>query len=269
VAARKRSTSRTAVLPARRAAPSLSLARLAPSGRSVLIGIALFLLAVGGYVAARETSIFAVRTIEIRGGNEALRAQVKAALAGEVGRSLMKIDGDSLNGHLAPLPGVRSFEYDRAFPNTLRIVLRPEQPVLVLRSGADAYLVAATGRVIRPLAHPRLSHLPRLYVARKELQIKVGEPLPATVGAAATALAPLQGAPLPGGVHLVRGGKELTLVLGGGLEVRLGDHGDLQLKLAIARRILRATDAATTGGGYLDVSVPERPVLSLNSQVAG
>jgi cell division septal protein FtsQ len=181
----------------------------------------------------------------------------------------MKIDGAGLDRRIAPLPGVRSFRYDRAFPNTLRVVLRPEQPVLVLRTGADAYLIAATGRVIRTLAHPHLSHFPRLYVARKDLQVRVGEPLPSTVGAAATALAPLQGAPLPGGVRLVRGGKELTLVLGGGLEVRLGDQGDLQLKLAIARRILRATAAPASAGDYLDVSVPERPVLFLKSQVVG
>jgi hypothetical protein len=269
VAARKRTTSRSAVLPARRAASSFQLARLAPSGRSILIGLALFALSVGGYVGARETSIFAVHTIEIRGGDKTLQGQVKAALAGEVGESLLKIDGDSLGRRLTPLPGVRAFEYDRAFPNTLRIVLRPEQPVLVLRTGADAYLVAATGRVIRTLAHPRRSHLPRLYVAAKDVQVRVGEPLPPSIAAAAAALAPLQGAPLPGGVRFVRGGDELTLVLGGRLEVRLGDHGDLQLKLAIARRILRATGAATSGGGYLDVSVPERPVLSLNSQVEG
>jgi cell division septal protein FtsQ len=256
------------VLPARRGAPSVELARIAPSGRSVLIGLALFALAVGGYVGARETSVFAVRTIDIRGGDQALQAQVKAALADEVGQSLLKIDGDGLGRRISPLPGVRSFRYDRAFPNTLRVVLRPEQPVLVLRRGADAYLVAASGRVIRALAHPHLSHLPRLWVTR-EMQVRVGEPLPAPVGAAATALAPLQGAPLPGGVRFVRGGKELTLVLGGGLEVRLGDPGDLQLKLAIARRILRATDAATAGVGYLDVSVPERPVLYSDSQVGG
>jgi cell division septal protein FtsQ len=268
VAARKRSTSRTTVLPARRAAPSLQLTRLAPSGRSILLGLALFALAVGGYVAARETSIFAVRTIEISGGDKRLQAQVKAALADELGQSLMKIDGTSLDRRISPLPGVRAFRYDRAFPNTLRVIVRPEQPVLVLRSGNAAYLVAATGRVIRTLAHPHLSHLPRLWVTR-DVHVTVGEPLPAPMEAAATALAPLQGAPLPGGVRLVRGGKELTLVLGSGLEVRLGDHGDLQLKLAIARRILRTTTAAATDGDYLDVSVPERPVLFLKSQLGG
>jgi hypothetical protein len=103
----------------------------------------------------------------------------------------------------------------------------------------------------------------------RDVHVTVGEALPAPMDAAATALAPLQGAPLPGGVRLVRGGKELTLVLGSGFEVRLGDHGDLQLKLAIARRILRTTTAAATAGDYLDVSVPERPVLFLKSQVGG
>lgn len=268
VAARKRSNTRAAVLSARRAAPSLSAIRLAPSGRSVLIGLALLALAIGGYLAARETSVFAVHTLEVRGGDPALQAQVRGVLASEVGQSLLKIDGNSLGRRISPLPGVRSFRYDRAFPNTLRIVLRPEQPVLVLRRGAEAYLVAASGRVIKVLAHPHRSHLPRLWVTR-ELQVRVGEPSPPSALSAATALAPLRGAPLPGGVRFVRSAKELTLVLGGGLEVRLGDSGDLQLKLAIARRILRETGAATAGGGYLDVSVPERPVLSPKSQVAG
>ena len=58
-------------------------------------------------------------------------------------------------------------------------------------------------------------------------------------------------------------------MLGGGLELRLGDGGDLRLKLAIARKILRRTGAAGVGGGYLDVSVPERPVLSINSRLGG
>jgi len=250
----------------RRAAPSL--ARLAPSGRSVLLGLALLVASIGAYVAARETSVFAVRTLEIRGGTPALQAQVRAALADEMGQSLLKIDGSTLARRVAPLPAVRSFDYDRAFPNTLRIVIRPEQPVLVLRQRADAYLVSTTGRVIGALRHPRLSHLPRLW-APGDAKITVGEPLPGPLIAGAVALAPLRGAPLPGGVHSVRAGKELTLELGGGLEVRLGDSTDLRLKLAIARRILLSTGAAATGSGYLDVSVPERPVLSSKSQVAG
>jgi hypothetical protein len=107
-------------------------------------------------------------------------------------------------------------------------------------------------------------------VPAKDAQLTVGEPLPPALLDAATALAVVRGASLPGGVATVRVGRsELTLVLGGGLELRLGDIGDLRLKLAIARRILRATGAAAQGGGYLDVSLPARPVLADNSQVGG
>ena len=102
-----------------------------------------------------------------------------------------------------------------------------------------------------------------------DVRVRVGTRLPRALAVAATTLAPLRGAPLPGGIRTVRAGRELTLVLGGGLELRLGDRGDLALKVAIARRILRVTGAALAGGGYLDVSVPERPVLSSKSQVAG
>ena len=266
MAARKRSSTRAATLSARRSAPSLS--GLAPSGRSLGIGFALLALAVGAYVVARETSIFAVQTLEVRGGTPALQAQVRAALKDEVGQSLLRVDGSSLGRRVEQLPGVRSFEYDRAFPNTLRIVITPERAVLVLRRGADAFLVSTTGRVIAPMRHPRLSHLPRLWATR-DVNVTVGRSLPGSLLPAAIALAPLRGAPFPTGVRTVRAGKELTLTLGSGLEVRLGDATDMRLKLAIARRILGQTGAATVGGGYVDVSVPERPVLSTKSQVAG
>ena len=69
-----------------------------------------------------------------------------------MGQSLLQVDGRTLGRRIAPLPGVRSFEYDRSFPNTLRILVRPEQPVLVVRQGASAYLVAATA--ITPARDP-------------------------------------------------------------------------------------------------------------------
>jgi POTRA domain-containing FtsQ-type protein/cell division protein FtsQ len=244
---------------------------LVPSGSSLLIGLALLVLAVGGYVAARETPVFAVRTIDVRGGNAGLRAQVRAALAAEAGQSLLKVDDAVVSRRVAGIPGISSFSYDRVFPHTLRVVVRREVPVLVVRvvPGKNAYLVGASGRVIRPLDHSRLSHLPRLWV-RNDVQLTPGSPLPAGLDEAATTLGAARGASLPGGVTTVELGRdELTLVLGSGMQIRLGDDGDVRLKLAIARHILRATNAAQAGAAYLDVSVPERPVLSDNSQVGG
>jgi cell division septal protein FtsQ len=243
--------------------------RLAPSGKSILIGLAILLAAVGSYFLARDTSVFAVQAVEVRGGTPQVRSEVRAALRSEVGRSLLRVDAAAINDRLATLPAVRSFSYDRAFPHTLRVVVRAERAVLVVRQGDRAFLVAATGRVLRPLPHPRLSRLPRLYV-KKNVALTVNSTAPPAVRGAASALAVIRDAALPTGVRFVRGGaEELTLLLGSGFEVRLGDAADLRLKLAIARRILQLTGAATTGSGYLDVAVPERPVLSSNSQVGG
>ncbi len=245
-----------------------ALARYLPSGRSILAGFAIAVVAVSGYVIARESSVFAVHALDVRGGNAQTRAQVRAALAGEVGRSLLTVNRASIASRLASVADVRTFTYDRAFPNTLRVVVRRERPVLVLRQSKDAYLVAASGRVLKPLPHPRLSHLPRLWV-RSDVPVSVGQSLPSQEAASVHALAVADGAGLPGGVRsIVQDHGSFALELGAGLELRLGQPNDVRLKLAIAKRILRAT-GATVGAGYLDVSVPERPVLSVNPQVQG
>jgi cell division protein FtsQ len=257
------------VLPARRGLPDVG--RIAPpSGRSVLIGIALFVLAVGGYVVARQSSLFAVRTLDVRGGTPAIRAEVRSALSDELGTSLLRLDNGDLASRLAAVPDVLSFRYDRHFPHTLRVTIRREQPVLILHRQPDSFLVSATGRVLRRLKNPRLSSLPRFWVP-KTTHVEIGQDLTADDGAAAAAaVSALRKEPLPQAVHVVVGGQEgLALNLSSGLQLRLGDPGDLRLKLAIAGRILATGAAQGAASGYLDVSVPERPVLNTNSQVGG
>jgi cell division protein FtsQ len=246
------------------------LGQLIPSGRSVLFGLALLVLACGAYAVALETSVFAVQTIDVRGATPQIRAEAAQALKGELGRSLLRVNGADLDRRLSTLPGVASLDYDRAFPNTLRVTIRAERPVLVLRRGRDAFLVSTTGRVLRTLAHPRLSSLPRVWLP-SHTQVTVGAQLEPGAGqGAAVALASLRGASLPSSAREVRvDGEELTIVLASGFQLRLGDYGDVRLKLAIARRIFRAAAIGPTSVGYLDVSVPERPVLNTNSQVGG
>lgn len=268
MAARRRSTARAAALPARAVAPALG--RFAPSRRSVLAGLGLFVAAAGLYLVARQTSLFAVTTFDVRGGTPAIRAEARAALAGDEGRSLLRVDRDQVARLLATVPDVASFRYDRHFPHTLRVTIRPERTALVLRRGPDAFLVSTTGRVLRRLPHPRASSLPRVWLPART-QLAVGQELSAADGgAAASAVTAARAVGFRSPVRSIVGGQDgLALVLPSSFEVRLGDPGDLRLKLTIAGRILAAETAAATGAGYLDVSVPERPVLSLDSQVGG
>jgi cell division protein FtsQ len=244
----------------------LSLARLAPSVRSLLVGLAIVAAAAGLYIAARQTSVFAVRTIEVHGASPRISAQVEEALEPLVGRSLLRVDGTDVRRRLAPLASVATASYDRAFPHTLRVYVTAEQPLAVLRQGSDGWLVSVRGRVVRELAHPRLSSLPRVWLPRSVSIVPGAELGDALSLQAVRALAPVRGSAFLRRVRDVRTSEdELTLILRSGLELRLGDASDVLLKLAVARTILPRLSPP----GYLDVSVPERPVSSTNPQVEG
>ena len=248
-----------------------SLRRYLPSGRALLVACGFLTLAGGAYAAALETSVFAVRRLDIVGGSPRVQAELRRALAPELGRSLLRIGASEINRRAAAIPDIVAVSYDRRFPHTLHLRIDAERPVLLLRRGKDdTWLVSARARVMRRLRTPKLSSLPRVWIPAST-SVLVGETLaPKQGGLAAAALAPLSPGTFPTRVRTVRAaGAELTLVLRSGLEVRLGGLGDLRLKLAIARRILHAVHADGTSTGYLDVSVPERPVIAgSNAQVS-
>jgi len=267
VVARRRTSDTSTSLPVRR---SPDLRSLAPSRASVAVGLALLVLGAVAYVGARETSVFAVQQLRVEGGTARVQTEVRAALEPLVGRSLLDVDAAAVQRSLEDVADVRSASFDRAFPHTLAVKVTPERPVLLLRRASDAWVVSSRGRVLRAVANPRLSSLPRVWVGR-HASVVPGALLKEEDGAgAALALDTIAATRFPARLRYVRSTSgELTLVLRTGTEIRLGDPGDLRLKLAIARRILAAAGADVVGG-YADVSVPERPVVgALDSQVAG
>jgi cell division protein FtsQ len=255
--------SRTAVLPlpsgpVRLAVP---LGRILPSGRSLLVGFALIALVVGGYAAARGTSMFAVRQIEVTGARPSVVERVEAALTPIEGTSLVSLDAATIDQRLRALPDVSLVAYDRAFPHTARIVVSAERPVAVLRKGAQAWLVTERGRVLEQLDDPSGWSLPRIWIADAAVP-GTGDLLDVEEGLAP---ARLLGRVLSADerffervaeVRALEG--EYVLVLRAKTEVRLGAADDLPLQLAVARRVL---DLAGPEAEYVDVSVPERAVV--------
>jgi cell division protein FtsQ len=265
---RPRARAASAVVPFPRSAAvgRPGLARLAPSGRSLLTGVLILLTGIGLYAAARGTSAFAVKRLAVDGASPEVAAQVQKALTPVLGESLMGLDVDELGWRVASVPMVASVSFDRAFPNTLRIEVREEVPVAVLRQGASSWLAASGGRVVAELDRGARLGLPRIWLGR-DIEIRVGESVGGLQRRAVVAVAPLVSAPLPLPVASVASTRsELTLVLRNRLEIRLGDATELSLKLEVARRVL---PQLAGWGDYLDVSVPERPVAgeTLNSQV--
>lgn len=249
------------MLPGRRPAVPLPLARFLPSGRSLLAGFGLLALAAGAYLGARETSVFAVRTVEVSGTRPLVAGRVDEALAPLRGKSLLSVDAAAIEERLEALPDVKLVSYDRAFPHTARIVVWAERPVAVLRRGSGAWLVSERGRILQRLDDRPESTLPRIWVAASS--VPADGALLSDDEALRPALALGRVLSIDrsffGAVSEARElDGNLVLVLRTGTELRLGGADDLALKLAVARRVLGLVEP---GVEYVDVSVPERPVV--------
>jgi cell division protein FtsQ len=248
----------------REAGGRLDLARLVPSGRSLLVAFGLLAGVLAVYWGASTSAVFAVDRVEVRGAPPVVAREVQAATADVIGQSLVAVDAEEIEGTLRALPAVAGVSVDRAFPHTLVVKIAAERPVAVARRGHSSWLVTGTGKVIREIETGSDRTLPRLWL-RRGIGVSVGGTLPAGFTPATRALAAVHEVRLPRRVKAVQStGSELTLVLHRGPEIRLGAASDLLLKIAVAAAVFPHLERGTA---YLDVSVPERPVAStyLNS----
>jgi cell division protein FtsQ len=237
-------------------------------GRALAIGALLFAVLGLAYAGARQTSVFGLETIKVKGASREVKRDVRAALAPLEGTSLVALDPGEVERTLAAVPVVKSAHVDRAFPHTLTIEVEPERPVAVYRSGSEAWLVAESGRVLATLKPTERPTLPRIRTT-VERDPTVGASL---VGdEARTALAVLAAVPrrLPGKVLYAQLDETgVTLVLAEtNQEIRLGEPRDVEQKLAAAVAVLRALPPEELAlVGYVDVSLPGRAVTGPFSQ---
>jgi len=235
----------------------LELGRLVPSGRTLLLAFGALAGMLVALLLARETSLFGVGSIDVSGASPGVAKQVERALAGRRGDSLVWLDLEAARRDVLALSTVAGVSFDRAFPHTLRVTVDPERPVAVARQGLEAYVLSARGRVIARVDRHAKPQLARMWVA-KDVALERGQLVDGDVKVAVEAVTPLAGAHFPGRVaSLTTADDQLTLRLRSGLELRLGDIRDVDLKLAVAARVI---PRLPLGAGYLDVSVPDRPV---------
>ena len=267
-AERPRTRPVSVVVPFPRTAPGdrLELGTLLPSGRSLLVAFAVLGGVLLAILVARQTALFAVRSIEVTGAGPGVERQVERSLRDRDGASLFGLDLDAARVDVTGLPTVASVSFDRAYPHTLRVAVVPERPVAVIRQGAASFVVSRRGRVMARVDRTARPELARIWVA-KSVQLEPGRFVDADLDTAVRAVAPLAGIHFPSRVVSVKTTDGLTLRLRSGLELLLGDTRGVALKLAVADRVLRVLPS---GMRYLDVSVPDRPVAgaqSLDSQV--
>ncbi len=251
--------------PLRPALPS----SLRPGRRALLVALVGLGLAGLAYLGARETSVFAFRSVEVDGASPEVAADVRRALRPLAGTSLVALDPGDLERLLEGVSTVRSAHVDRAFPHRLAVEVVPEEPLAAFRDGARAWLVAASGRVIEPMEPTARPRLPRIRVEVTRTPA-VGEPLPGADADAALAVLAALPRPFPGRILYATAGEEgLVLALADGPEIRLGEPTMLERKLAAAAAVLRSLpEAERVPLGYLDASVLERVVAGTDPQLS-
>ena len=133
-----------------RARRALELARIAPSGRSILAGLLILLTARGLYAVARETSAFAVRQVAVGALPPMSRRRCAKALAPALGESLLGLDLAEL-ARRPSLPMVAAASSTAPSRTPCASPWCRRVPVAVLRQGASSWLAAAGGKIVSEL----------------------------------------------------------------------------------------------------------------------
>jgi cell division protein FtsQ len=238
--------------------------------RAVLLVAGAALLVAIAYVVARETSLFALQTLDVRGASGPVAEQANDALSPLLGGSLVSLDTEDVARTLEALPTILSASVERDFPHALRIDVREERAVAVVRHADGAWMVSARGRVMEPVPLGSAAKLPRVWLSPDAALPRPGVYLlPDEGGLVVEALARVPD-DFPVRITAARGSlDDLVLVVDGTkAELRLGERVDLRLKLAVAATVLRSLRADERRDLlYLDVSLPTRPVGAYNTQV--
>jgi cell division protein FtsQ len=221
--------------------------------RLVLALVALFVVVGAGWLWLRDSSLVAVRDVEVTGTSSPDSRLIRAAVeAAALDMTTLHIREDRLAAAVARFPIVRGVEVERDLPHRLRVHVLERTPVALLATPAGRIAVAGDGTLLQGA---RVD--PDLAVIQAKGERVTGKRL--GDGALARAVAVMAAAPpaLRARVTAVRPSpRGLALPLRDGPVLYFGGANRLAAKWAAAARVLAS--AAAAGATYLDLRLPER-----------
>jgi cell division protein FtsQ len=223
-----------------------------PPARAVAACAGVLVLLGAGWLWLRDSSLVAVRQVDVTGVSGSEAPRVRAALQ-QAARDMttLHVRAGQLQTAVAPFPAVRSVEAHADFPHRLRVVVHEHVAVGAMVAGDERVAVAADGTLLRGSAAQGLP-----------IVATGGSPAGDTVTDRRTrsAIALLAAAPAPLRAKVLRvyaGQRGLTAALDNGPVLYFGGDDRLPAKWTAAARVL--ADRSSAGATYLDVRLPERP----------
>jgi cell division protein FtsQ len=204
----------------------------------------------------RDSSLVAVRDVEVEGVSSADREQIVAELthAGK-GMTTLHVQTDDLANAVREFPTVASVSADAGFPHGLKITVVEHKPRLIAHGGDSQVPVAADGSLL-PGVKVGDVKLPELPVDELPNQGRLSGDALSEALAIGAAPAPLR--PLIAGASVTEDyGTAVTMR--GGIELRFGSRDRRDDKWAAVAAIL--ADEQLQSATYVDVRVPDRPAV--------
>ncbi|MBS1870618.1 MAG: cell division protein FtsQ/DivIB [Actinobacteria bacterium] len=228
-----------------------------PRPRTLLAAATALVLLIAGWFWLRDSSLVAVRTVEVTGIAGTQGARVRDALE-EAARSMttLHVRRGALDTAAAPFSIVKRIEVSTSFPHTMRIHVVTNVAVGAVVVDGKRIAVTSDGTLLRDAPAPVT--LPEIPVRSTPAGARLTE------RAAVAAVEALGAAPsaLRTRVEAVQttGDRGLTLQLAHGPLLVFGDAARFGAKWAAAAAVL--ADPQSAGASAIDVSAPERPAVS-------
>ncbi|MDA0182446.1 cell division protein FtsQ/DivIB [Solirubrobacter phytolaccae] len=215
--------------------------------------VAVIVLTGGGYLWLRQSSLVAVRDVQISGITASDGDQVRVALEGAAkDMTTLHVREEILHEATAAYTSVGDLKVKADFPHTLHIQVVERTPVAALtRPGERRVPVTSNGTLLRGVAAER--DLPSVKLKSDPSGSRV------TDRKVLNALAVASAAPTPlrGRTEEVKVDKRGVIVdLEEGPELIFGDGKDADKKWAAAARVL--AEVSAQGAVYLDLRIPGR-----------
>ena len=228
-----------------------------PRPRTLLAAAAALVLLIAGWFWLRDSSLVAVRTVEVTGVPGPQGARIREALV-QTARSMttLHVSDDALDTAVAPFSLVKRIEVSTSFPHTLRIHVVTNVAVGVVVAGGRQIAVTSDGTLLRDVSAP--AGLPQIPTSATPGGTRLTDPN-AVAAVEALGAAP---AALRGHVQGVQTTPDrgLTIQLSNGPLLIFGSSDRLAAKWAAAAAVLADSQAA--GASSIDVTAPERPAVA-------
>ncbi len=235
--------------------------RLGVAPRTLLMGVAAALAIVTGWMWLRDSSLVAVKQVDIVGASGEQSTAIRAAVRNAAGdMTTLHLRRDAMRSALAPYPIVKDVQLRADFPHRLKVTVIAHEPVAVIVVAGRKLPVAADGTLLRGAVAGGVPVLPLKHSpAGTRVEERSTRALVALLAAAPPALrAEIAKAFL--------GPRGLTARLKAGSALYFGDGTRLRAKWAAATAVL--ADATSKGATSLDLRVPERPAAGGLEQIA-